>query len=614
MKVAFIEFSEEIEPFLEHCRNTNLEIHDVKVIALSLRVQAALKRKSIPFENTLPFFNNLSHESCLLKSDEIVRSLERELNVTEIIEDIIFHKRWYIFLLRHFVNHLLWLIEIMENAIDQYSPKYIISPRYDQMSYDQPFITDKESYLLALTSLVAQRRFIVNESFAVSKTMNHTSAVEPKYSGLWLRWFKQQFFQRLLMRTIKNEKTILVLGTGYNLDRVLNMIKRWDHSIKIVKLGFNDSPIRGIDYHLDGALISEDDSLVSLRRDIKGFFKVLKSDKQLFTYREINFWELMINRASNGIHDDVKLLAEKQSRLKSTLKEVKPDLSLSISSRHLTYALGELCRSHELNALCISHGTVVPPKNEIEKIVNRNIGLSVILNKYPSVALQTPWAERFFDHYNTLSEKVITGPLVFSNGIHPRTKNNQKTILHAVTLKTRHSIKFWGVEHIDEFISSLSSLIKVVHLLDDVTLIVKLHPAYVREFTKEELDSLLPKSDSYVISDASLSDELSRADLVMSFSSTIIEESLINRIPVLLYDHWNRYKHFDALDLNVNLFKPFPVYYVNNPRILESKLTTILEKGLSDKVNSKDWEEYSFPPGSEEGFYNYLKQCFTVTA
>ena len=70
---------------------------------------------------------------------------------------------------------------------------------------------------------------------------------------------------------------------------------------------------------------------------------------------------------------------------------------------------------------------VVNPKNkewgtgQIQSIIKnkitvnfQNIGKQVIFNEYPAVAIQTPWAREFFNFYHTKSEKIITGPLIFS--------------------------------------------------------------------------------------------------------------------------------------------------------------------------------------------------------
>ena len=65
--------------------------------------------------------------------------------------------------------------------------------------------------------------------------------------------------------------------------------------------------------------------------------------------------------------------------------------------------------------MCISHGTVVPYKNDLEKIENMNIAKSVIYNEYPYISLQTKLADAFFKQNPNNSKLIKTGPIVFTN-------------------------------------------------------------------------------------------------------------------------------------------------------------------------------------------------------
>jgi len=125
------------------------------------------------------------------------------------------------------------------------------------------------------------------------------------------------------------------------------------------------------------------------------------------------------------------------------------------------------------------------------------------------------------------------------------------------------------------------------------------------------LYELLPRTKSYIISDRTIQEELSAAGLVISFSSTVIEEALINKIPVLLYDKWDRYQHYKALDLMDKSFKPFPLYYISSRKILEENLDTIIAKGLSSEINPREWDKYSYPESVKQNYYNYLNRCLT---
>ena len=70
----------------------------------------------------------------------------------------------------------------------------------------------------------------------------------------------------------------------------------------------------------------------------------------------------------------------------------------------------------------------------------------------------------------------------------------------------------------------------------------------------------------------------------ISFSSTVIEDSLCSSIPVILLDRWKRYKHCKSEE-NVKK-KNSAVYYVNNEEDLVYCLNTIKE---SNKISFQDY-------------------------
>jgi hypothetical protein len=632
MKLVFIEYIDELNVFLQYLHENKLKLSEFNIVALSTAVQVVLLKRKIKYKNTLAYFSNESHRSCLLKSDSIVQFLNKELKVNSEIH-IDGHKKWYIFLIRHLVNHILWLIEIVSNAVNEIRPKEILTIKIESNSYHGPFINEDERYLSSVVSgLCSGQGYLVKEikhdqclrNYNIRK-YNSFLRIKPKMVFLHTRSMvqglckeaKSILFGLDKFDVLRKNKTLLVLSLGYNLDRVCKEIKRWDNSVKVAFLQdesasvFKKLQLRGY-YDIDCIITCNElptriDSVE--KKNIELFFKSIEDNYNLFTYRGFDFFQIIKAKILVGITRSTEELIEKSYQISYLIETIKPDLSLSYSSRGLTYVLGELCRNNDLKALCISHGSVVPPKNETEEIVNRNIGESVILNKYPSVAVQTPLAKEFLDHYEHPSENIITGPLVF--GRKSNTVHSDKTIniLHAVTLKSRSSMKFWGVEHNDEFVSSLGDIINVVDSMNNIKLIIKLHPTFYENFTSKDLSLLLPGKESYVISDRTLEEELSVTDLVVSFSSTVIEEATTNRIPVMLYDKWDRYKHYKALDLKDELFKPFPLYYINSRKGLEENIDSIITKGLTSQISNDEWEHFNFPEEVKQNYYHYLSRC-----
>ena len=77
---------------------------------------------------------------------------------------------------------------------------------------------------------------------------------------------------------------------------------------------------------------------------------------------------------------------------------------------------------------------------------------------------------------------------------------------------------------------------------------------------------------------------LKNSKAVISFSSTVIEDALNLRLPVILLDRWKRYNHFSK----VNFLKSKQVKnYVNNAKDLDKiiKNFDFFEKNFSFKKN-----------------------------
>jgi len=266
--------------------------------------------------------------------------------------------------------------------------------------------------------------------------------------------------------------------------------------------------------------------------------------------------------------------------------------------------IGELSHVLGYHSLNISHGTHVPPNNEFEKIENFNLATNVILNRYKHVAVQTPWADKFLNYYQDARPRIISGPLLYSRkdatlGIRKKeeilgTGKSTKVIVYAATQKLRTGRRFHITETPDEYISSLSDVVNAANGLDDTCFILRPHPA--SDISDGEFYTLLPHSDNLkIISRVPFSEILSIADLLISYSSTCIEEAIQNHIPVLLFDKWGRYNHFNIKEVSsIGNLNKNTAYYLKNPNFLAETIKKILQASGS-KVDDLELDEYIYP-------------------
>jgi len=96
---------------------------------------------------------------------------------------------------------------------------------------------------------------------------------------------------------------------------------------------------------------------------------------------------------------------------------------------------------------------------------------------------------------------------------------------------------------------------------------------------KADFSKLIKVSNNCgVYSDGAFDDYLAVSDLLVSYSSTTIEEALQNNVAVLQYDHDDKYKHIQAStvsegqELVIN-----PIYYCGNKDELKNSIDMIIK-------------------------------------
>ena len=75
-------------------------------------------------------------------------------------------------------------------------------------------------------------------------------------------------------------------------------------------------------------------------------------------------------------------------------------------------------------------------------------------------------------------------------------------------------------------------------------------------------------SNNIKISNHTFSENLKKTSILISFSSTALEEALLSNVPVIIYDKWNRYNHLNKFkDINDQI-----INYFTSVKMIESYL------------------------------------------
>ena len=265
-------------------------------------------------------------------------------------------------------------------------------------------------------------------------------------------------------------------------------------------------------------------------------------------------------------------LAIKEYYLKKIASHHRIKVVLSQMCIDETFILGELARKHGIPSYLISHGSHVPTQNKYAAIEWEQHSHQLLSDVYSHLMIQSPWAMKHLSMFPKRSNKVLCGPLLFSvlnqRGLCSEQNQSKVVILHAGTPKPFGSLRLWVYETIDEYIAGLRHLIEVCSDIPNVTLVIRFRPQ--AHFSVDDLKTCLPTSSHYQIeTGGSLAESLSKCHLLVSYSSTVIEEALMSKIPVLLYSHDDRYCHIPEVETEHNMRD---LYYAGSKCELKSHI------------------------------------------
>jgi hypothetical protein len=288
--------------------------------------------------------------------------------------------------------------------------------------------------------------------------------------------------------------------------------------------------------------------------------------------------------------------------------------------------LGELSYHFKIPSLLVTHGSHVEQKEKYTKLAWNETHRSLINAKFDYTAIQTPLAKKYFQKEKEKKAVPIdTGPLIFGikNSQSDNDKSNRKAIfkeknknfifLHASTPKPFDTFRPIIYESIDEYVSNIIDIINSIKKSKDIYLAIRFRES--ENLTLNSFKKLLPRSDSYgIYTDGKFSEYLKNCDCLISYSSTTIEESLINKKPVLIYNPNSNYFYLDGTILSPQKHnsKIDVVYNVKNKADLTWSLNWIKSK-YDKKSKSLSWDQYSFNSNEIIPFRKLINKIYKVS-
>ncbi len=381
------------------------------------------------------------------------------------------------------------------------------------------------------------------------------------------------------------QKKIIFNNAGYNFKRIIYFLIK--HKKKLALPKKNLSIMKIILFRLLGIELYEFVKNKKVEQRIE--LPIIKDDLKYDHYEISQIIKNQIKNANNYLND----LYQKYKSIKSYFEKSYFELVLTNTNRDIGSILIEAACETKTKSITISHGTISKSYDKLDDIYKKYIAEGVFLSKSEIKAVQTKICKKSLETLNTSGKLVETGNLIFAERDSFINKKKSK-ILYAVTNKRLPALQIHGVEYFFEFYHNLKAL-NTFSKNKKIKILVHLHPGAKKNIKKfKKIFRFLE------FSTGDISKSLKKSFVTLSFSSTVIEDSLNNLVPVILLDlNKKNYIHFKA-ELSP-LKHDKALYYIDDIDNLDKCIKTIKQ---SKNIN---FEEYIYMRKSKENIKFFFK-------
>lgn len=607
-KIIFLDSKTQAEKYLKVDSGYKADdLRDNLLIGMNPATYSYLKGRIDTAQDSGSYFTNGSHIKLLEKSKAIIdwardnmEFVDLGLGIQRAYRDML------IFWLRFAVHNCLWIIEVVSNSLDAHNPETLVAAFSGGKRVSSLYLEPDEKNLGRLVRIIAEKRNLKFEDIASSVNSDGGVKASDSLNAVFKFILKYERFQwwerKIFLNNIFNkEKPVFFTTKMYQFERLAQELCEKYPEKRFYFLQGPILPKGTLPKFLMGLTCGK--YLEHIRKQeeaFKAFSSIIEKEKELFSYRGISFAGIISKKINQNIGDYILELMLWSVRLNHFVESVMPSAFISNGVRADDVALAEICRLKSIPVILISHGSHVYPKNDSETIEWGEHGRMLLQAPFSHLALQTPVSEGYLGVFPTESSIVKTGPLIWGKPVDPEGSRllfkrmfdgkykfkQTNVIVHAGTPKPSKSLRFYVYETPEEYIGALCDLASAVEKIPNTILIIKFRPTF--EIGVNDIKRLVPFSEKVILSvEEPFPGVLGIADLLVSFSSTTIEEALQNRVPVLLYGGGGRYQHIPGNELNGDTsIRPSALYHVREAKNLEYAINGILRLGINKNENN----------------------------
>lgn len=538
---------------------------DKKIIflPLDLSTQIYCIVNKLNFYNPINYIGKDFHQRSLIYSEKLIQELKfGNLNSES-------QKKEVKAVVRFRFHSIVFILELIEKLkISGKLEELIISgwdEYYEQFSEKNHFV----SYLIL--------KLIKDVKITCLKKIEHLNFSE----------HQTQDFIINKPKLSKNKKNIIITNLGYNFFKIILSIRKKKFTIitpEFEKINF----LKKIIYMMLGVKFAK------LNKKFKKKNNFVESPTINFSYKDKDLSEVL-NFRLNQEKNNFEKLKNQSDAIDNFFKKVEIKTVITNLTKGVYGYFVDSAETNKVRSICIPHGTLSESFNEYDKIYKETIAEAITNHNSTIHASQSVISNKFYEQQKSKFKKVVKfGNLIFN--CDKKSKNKNKKILYAVTMKDFESIQLLGVEMYYEFLDNLFFL-QNFSKKNNIKFIIKLHPINYKNLN--DLEKIFKNLEFSI---AKIRNSFDKVFATISFSSTAIEDSLNSKCPVILLDRWKRYEHCKA-EKNENK-KNMPIYYVSNETSLKNCINTVSN---SNSINFENYVSKNLSKNNiEELVSNYL--------
>ena len=642
-KCILMEFSGDVRALEDYCRKHGIDLSEFLIIALQPEVKTYCREKRLNCTDTLPFFDNDSHRRASEKSHRLITLIREELRLDPgypgYMDTFVYYARFYL-------NNFVWIIEVLKGIKNRYGDIEIdvFEPEQVEAGPGSPFLLKKDRFAGTLAE-----RYCRANNLGFKRLIGVSPTVKPestKTGGTFHRLARRltaAVFGRVLKKLSQSSRAVVFITMpGYNLDRICREIRaRFPgmpfHCVTSLNgpqtsAGYLKRCVNGLRGRMDKEIIpvptavfektapggdGERRLLTGLKNSFDAFMNRWGEE---FVYENCSVKEAFYRKVSGDLCGHLAELYRTFTGQMKFLEYLKPKLSISPVSTGAYQTMAQCGKLLGIPSLVIPQKGLVAPKTAPAQIEQSYIGKAQVTEDFDYAAAQSPMVYDYLKWAGYKGTIIQTGNLIFSKVDRSKRKEkrelflpgigeDKKIIVYAPSMKSRKSRRFYVLETLDELLSSIADVAAAVSGIEDAHLVVRIHPA--EPVKRSEIETLIDLPSNVSVSDkGTFEDILTAAHLLISFSSTSIQEALLNRVPVVLYDKWKRYNHLEAPRVEDSIPRNLSAaYYIDEPGFLSSSLRWILDNHTGKETREELFKDYIYPGDYREKFYDFVKQC-----